>query len=96
MDEVIYIDLREVVVDDPVHEVEAGEGHREHNPGVLVHVRGRHSQHAVDMAVPLCRQLIVQRHLVAVLYCCVVVLLLVWGPPDPSAVEVELHALEKK
>ena len=65
MDEVIYIDLREVVVDDPVHEVEAGEGHREHNPGVLVHVRGRHSQHAVDMAVPLCRQLIVQRHLVA-------------------------------
>jgi len=38
-----------VQVDDPVHEVEANEAHREHDPRVLVDVTGRDAVQLVDV-----------------------------------------------
>ena len=58
VNKIVDVDLREMVVDNPVHEVEAGEGHGEHDPRVLVHVGGGHAEHAVDVAVARsCHQL---------------------------------------
>ena len=44
MYQIINIDLRQVVVDDPVHEVEGDEGDGEEDPAVLVDVGGGHPQ----------------------------------------------------
>ena len=41
--------LRDVEVDDPVHEVEAGEGDGEEDAGVLVNVGGRDAAHLLQV-----------------------------------------------
>ena len=38
-----------MLVDDPVHELEADEGDGEDDPGVLVNVGGRDAEHPVDV-----------------------------------------------
>lgn len=40
--------IAEVLVDDPVHELEASESDGEHDPTVLVNVRSRHTEHLVQ------------------------------------------------
>ncbi len=47
VDEVVDFVVAEVLVDDPVHQLEAGEGDGEDDAGVLVDVRRSHSEHLV-------------------------------------------------
>ena len=57
VDEVLQDFVAQVLVNDPVHQLEAGEGHGEDDPAVLVNVRGRHAEHLVQLlhvAVGVC------------------------------------------
>ncbi len=49
-DEILHDDVREVVVDDPVHELEAAEGDWEEDAAVLVDVGCCDAEHGVDVA----------------------------------------------
>ena len=49
VDEVLQDLVTQVLVNDPVHQLEAGEGHGEDDPAVLVNVRGRHAEHLVQL-----------------------------------------------
>lgn len=49
VDEVVDDMVAQVLIDDPVHELEAGEGHWENDPTVLVNVRSRHAEHLVQV-----------------------------------------------
>ena len=48
-DEVLGHLIADVQIDDPVHEVEAGEGDGEEDAAVLVNVRRRHSHHLLQV-----------------------------------------------
>ena len=48
-DQVLYHNIGEVVVDDPVHQLEAAEGDGEEDPAVLVDVGGGDAEHGVDV-----------------------------------------------
>ena len=58
-DEVLRDLVADVQVDDPVHEVEAGEGDGEEDTAVLVNVRRRHPHHLLQ--VLLARDLVATR-----------------------------------
>ncbi len=49
VDEVLHLVIAQVLVDDPVHQLEAGERHGEDDAGVLVNVRRRHPKHLVQL-----------------------------------------------
>ncbi len=49
LDQVWDFIVAQMLVDDPVHELEASEGDREDDTAVLVDVRGRHPEHLVEV-----------------------------------------------
>jgi len=48
-DQVLHKNVREVLVDDPIHELEANEGDREDNSTVLINVTGSNPEHFIDI-----------------------------------------------
>ena len=49
VNEVINDVITQVLVDDPVHELEARKGDWKNDAAVLVNVRGRHAEHLVQV-----------------------------------------------
>ena len=48
-DQVLHHNVREMVVDDPVHQLETAEGDGEEDAGVFVDVGGGDPEHGVDV-----------------------------------------------
>lgn len=52
-DKVRYNLLSDVQIDDPVHEVETGEAHREEDPAIFINIRRGHSTHFIQVLFTL-------------------------------------------